>query len=137
MKKNNNEMNALIAELRSYCRLRKMEKECLLKIAEAEQRSYGIRSCLEVSGSSSPKGSDRVFWLMKKEELEKKRKNLCRRLHHLEQRIAVIRSSADGPLLYRIYVENENLSAVAREYGLLPASLYRRLQRELNLLFFR
>lgn len=137
MKKNDNELNALIAELRSYRRLRKMEQNCLLQLAETEQKSYGVGSRLESTGSGSPSGVDRVFWLMRKEELEKKHRNLSRRLHHLEKKIDAIRSSADGPLLYRVYVENENLSAVAREYGILPASLYRRLQRELNLLFFR
>lgn len=134
--KENDRIGTLIAELRGYRQLKEEYRSLQMEIAAAETCSYGVGSYTGRHGTGPGQGVDRIAWLMRKERLQDQAAEKRRQLAGTEDKIRRIRSSADGVLLYRVYVEKESMSAVAREYGILPGSLYRRLRRELKLLFF-
>lgn len=133
--KENDPVGMLIAELRGYRYLTEEYRLLQMQVSAAEQRSCGVGSVIR-GGGGPGKGVDRVAWMMRKDKLREKAEEKHRQMIRTEEKIRRIRSSADGILLFRVYVENENMSAVAREYGMLPGSMYRRLRRELKLLFF-
>ena len=127
----NERINAVIADLRGYCPL---IHECRIlkrQLMEEDEMSYGLRSTGKISGNSSFQGTDRIYWLMRKEETASLLQEKQKKLEETERKIERIATSADGPLLYRVYVKNEPMRKVARDYGILPGSLYKRLHKAL------
>ena len=127
----NEEINAVISDLRGY---RPLINECRIlkrQLMEEDEMSYGLHSAGRISGNSTFQGTDRIYWLMRKEETENILKEKQKKLEETEKKIERIATSADGPLLYRVYVKNESMLKVARDYGILPASLYKRLHKAL------
>lgn len=127
----NEQINAVVADLRGY---RPLINECRIlkkQLQEENEMSYGLKSISKISGNSTFQGTDRIYWLMRKDETENLLRAKQRKLEETERKIERIATSADGPLLYRVYVKNESMRKVALDYGILPASLYKRLHKAL------
>lgn len=125
----NEQIHDVIADLRGY---RPLVHECRIlqrKLQEEDEMSYGLKSTGRISGNSTFQGTDRIYWLMRKDETARLLHMKQQKLEETERKIERIASSADGPLLYRVYVKNESMRKVARDYGILPSSLYKRLHK--------